>query len=267
MNKITLPVKRPFEIRSFIFIVVLLIPAAYIFLPYSLTLSPNSLGPLGLLLFLLAMLVIVAICAILAAIGLYLAGRIGLGLPFIEGWLKKESIRDQFWGVLTISVIIGVVTALIITVLNGFVFGPPLQAELESSGVTIPESIQPPAWQGFLASISAAINEEVIFRLFGVTLLAFFGGLLFHDSEGRPHPAVLWVSIIFIAVVFGLAHLPTVALIGIPWTPLVITQAIVLNGVGGVAFGWLYWTRGLESAMIAHFSADIVLHVILVSLV
>jgi len=35
-----------------------------------------------------------------------------------------------------------------------------------------------------------------------------------------------------------------------------------LNGLGGLAFGWLYWKQGLESAMIAHFSADIVLHVI-----
>ncbi|MDD3715217.1 MAG: CPBP family intramembrane metalloprotease, partial [Atribacterota bacterium] len=32
--------------------------------------------------------------------------------------------------------------------------------------------------------------------------------------------------------------------------------------VAGLAFGWLYWTRGLESSMIAHFSADIVLHVL-----
>ena len=43
---------------------------------------------------------------------------------------------------------------------------------------------------------------------------------------------------------------------------LVISRAIVLNGIGGVAFGWLYWKHGLESAMIAHFSADIVVHVI-----
>jgi membrane protease YdiL (CAAX protease family) len=45
--------------------------------------------------------------------------------------------------------------------------------------------------------------------------------------------------------------------------PLVITRAIVLNGGGGLAFGWLYWKQGLESAMIAHFSADIVVHVIM----
>ncbi|MCK7526806.1 MAG: hypothetical protein MZV64_59015 [Ignavibacteriales bacterium] len=49
----------------------------------------------------------------------------------------------------------------------------------------------------------------------------------------------------------------------IPLTPLVITRAIVLNGLAGIGFGWLYWKRGLEFAMIAHFSADIVLHVLL----
>jgi hypothetical protein len=35
----------------------------------------------------------------------------------------------------------------------------------------------------------------------------------------------------------------------------------VLNGIGGIVFGWLYWRNGLESAMTAHFSADIVVHV------
>jgi hypothetical protein len=32
------------------------------------------------------------------------------------------------------------------------------------------------------------------------------------------------------------------------------------NGLVGVVFGWLYWRYGLLAAMIAHFSADVVLH-------
>jgi membrane protease YdiL (CAAX protease family) len=42
-----------------------------------------------------------------------------------------------------------------------------------------------------------------------------------------------------------------------------VIKVILLNAVGGIIFGWLYWKKGLESAMISHFSADIVLHVIL----
>ena len=37
---------------------------------------------------------------------------------------------------------------------------------------------------------------------------------------------------------------------------------VVLNSLAGIAFGWLYWRRGLEAAMIAHFAADLVLHVL-----
>jgi membrane protease YdiL (CAAX protease family) len=75
---------------------------------------------------------------------------------------------------------------------------------------------------------------------------------------------VLWIAIVVVAVAFGLAHLPATAAIGLPIDTLVASRAIVLNGIGGVAFGWLYWRYGLESAMVGHFSADIVLHVLLV---
>ena len=48
-----------------------------------------------------------------------------------------------------------------------------------------------------------------------------------------------------------------------PLTTLIIIRAVVLNGLLGLAFGYLYWKRGLESAMVAHFSADLLLHVAL----
>jgi membrane protease YdiL (CAAX protease family) len=162
------------------------------------------------------------------------------------------------------TVVVGVVAGIAIIALDITVFGPPWEAELEELEVTLPESIQPPAWQGALVSFSAGVTEEVIFRLFLLTTLAWLGSLVFRDSEGRPNLAILWIATILVAVLFGLAHLPAAMSIGIPLTPLVIIRSIVLNGVAGIAFGWLYWTRGLESAMVAHFSTDIVLHVLFV---
>ena len=41
-----------------------------------------------------------------------------------------------------------------------------------------------------------------------------------------------------------------------------VLRTLLLNGIAGIAFGWLYWKRGIEMAMLAHFSADIVLHVV-----
>jgi membrane protease YdiL (CAAX protease family) len=45
-----------------------------------------------------------------------------------------------------------------------------------------------------------------------------------------------------------------------------VLRAIVLNGIGGLVFGWLYWKKGLEYAIAAHFIADIVLLAILPAL-
>ncbi len=59
----------------------------------------------------------------------------------------------------------------------------------------------------------------------------------------------------------SMGHLPVTSTL-VPITPLIVMRAIVLNGLAGLAFGYLYFTRGLESAMLSHFSADIVLHVI-----
>jgi len=201
---------------------------------------------------------------VLAGIGLFLACRIGLGLPFIEGWLKKEQVWNHFRGVLVISIIVGVISSFIILVINQLIFVPPLLEEIKRLGITLPES--PPPWQGLLASFSAGVTEESVFRLFGLPLLAWIGSRFSSDSEGRPTLIVLWIANIIIAVAFGVAHLPLTTAIGLPLNIIVITRAIVLNGIGGIAFGWLYWTRGLESAMIAHFSVDVVLHVILVAI-
>ena len=36
----------------------------------------------------------------------------------------------------------------------------------------------------------------------------------------------------------------------------------MIEKLAGIVFGWLYWRRGLLAAMLAHFSADIVLPVV-----
>ena len=35
-------------------------------------------------------------------------------------------------------------------------------------------------------------------------------------------------------------------------TPLIIFRAVLLNALGGVLFGCLFWKRNLETAMVAH---------------
>jgi membrane protease YdiL (CAAX protease family) len=156
-----------------------------------------------------------------------------------------------------------VVGSLIIIALDKWVLNPGLVAQLgEQAQVLNLEVAQPAAWKGLLASFYGGINEESLLRLFMMSVLAWLGKFISHTPDGRPTTAILWIANVLAAILFGLGHLPATSML-LPLTALVVTRAIVLNGLLGVAFGYLYMARGLESAMISHFSADIVLHVLL----
>ena len=199
---------------------------------------------------------------LLTAAGLFFANRVGLRTPILDSITRGESVSDQIRAILPVSIITGVIAALLIIGLEIVLFQPALIQELGNSANALNLQTTPPApWKGFLASFYGGIVEENLLRLFVMSLLAWFGSFISKTADGKPTSIVFWIANILAAVLFGLGHLPATAMI-IPLTPLVITRAIVLNGLGGIAFGYLYWKRGLEAAMIAHFAADIVLHVL-----
>ena len=55
-----------------------------------------------------------------------------------------------------------------------------------------------------------------------------------------PGSFELWTAIQFSALLFSLAHLANVVELGIQVTPGMILYVVLPNGVGAVAFGWLY---------------------------
>lgn len=235
-------------------------------LPYTLALQAKAIAtaklPMPLwMLVPLQLLPQVILFSVLAGIGLWCANRAGLGLPILEARLRGEPVGDKLRAILPISIVLGVLAGLLIIGLDVFVFQPALKAELGGRASAISLAANPAAWKGLLASFYGGIDEEILLRLFVMSLLAWLGRFMSKTSDGRPTTAVLWTANVLAAVLFGLGHLPATALL-IPLTPLVILRAVVLNGLGGIAFGYLYFTRGLESAMISHFSADLVLHVL-----
>jgi membrane protease YdiL (CAAX protease family) len=229
-------------------------------IPYQLSLTQVDLAALGVPMWAVwvsaavqnGILVAVAVLA-----GLWLARRTGLEVPVLEAWLRGTPLPRRWETLLRWAIPLGVAGALLIIVLDGLVFSRALlEGGLEAS-VT-----QPPAWQGVLASLYGGITEELFMRLFLMSALAWLLGKVWQGEDGLPAAGAMWTANLLAAVLFGLGHLPaTAALVAL--TPLVVLRAVVLNGVVGVACGWLYWRKGLEMAMAAHFSADIVLHVLL----
>lgn len=254
--------------KVFIVLWIAAILATIAVLPYVLELQSGILAQIELpisLPVLIALQVVqsAVIFAIAIFIGMLLAKRVGLGTPVLDSIVRGESISEKVRAILPISIGLGVVATLLILGLEVFVFQPALLKELGDSASALSlQNAQPAAWKGFLASFYGGIAEEILLRLFVMSLLAWLGSFVSKTKEGKPTSAVFWIANILAAVLFGLGHLPATALL-IPLTPLVMARAILLNAVGGVAFGYLYWKRGLESAMISHFTADIILHVLL----
>jgi membrane protease YdiL (CAAX protease family) len=191
----------------------------------------------------------------LAAIGLWLATLTGLGAPLLDNWTRGLSVAGRLRAMLPAPIGVGILVGVL-----GIVIPLAAQSLLAPAAQNSPAP-NPPAWQGLLASFSAGVTEEVLLRLFVMTLLAWLGGLLSRRPNGQPTMAVIWVANVLAALLFGAAHLPAQAAIT-PLTPMVVAAVIGLNALGGVFFGWMYASRGLESAMISHASADIVVHVL-----
>ena len=258
--------RKPFPWRIFW---ILLAAAAFgliAIVPYSLALQANSPAlqqlpmPLALLVALQIGLQVVGFAAAIA-LGLFFAGRAGLGLPLLEAALRGERPADRLRRILLPSIGLGVAGSLLVIGLDTYVFGPALQAQLAGAASGAAPAAAPAAWKGLLASFYGGIDEEILLRLLVMSFLAWLGRFVSRTPEGKPTTAVYWVANLLAAVLFGLGHLPATAAI-LPITPLVVLRAVALNGLVGVACGYLYFRHGLEAAMLSHFSADLVLHVL-----
>lgn len=179
-------------------------------------------------------------------VGLWLGPQVGLGAPEIEAWTVGRVPSVQR---LAPALSIGLGVAAAVVALDLWVFAPRLPA--------LPQAPTPSPLAGLLASLYGGIAEETLMRL-GVMTVAVWA--LAKLARGT-RPWIYWFAIVLAAALFGLGHLPATSAV-LPLTALVVARAIVLNGVAGVAFGWLYWRRGLLAAMLSHFSADLGLHVL-----
>jgi membrane protease YdiL (CAAX protease family) len=117
-------------------------------------------------------------------------------------------------------------------------------------------------WKTLLASLYGGVVEEVLLRLFVLSFVAWILAKLTGRAKPSENGILMWSAIVISSILFGLGHLPATASLAVI-TPAVVVRAIVLNGIGGLLFGWLFWKRGLETGIVAHFFADIVLLVLL----
>jgi membrane protease YdiL (CAAX protease family) len=187
------------------------------------------------------------------AFGLVLSARVGLQLPLIRAWATGQH-PPPLETIVVPGLLVGAAVGAVLVALDALFF-------LRHLPTAMQETFDIPLWKRLLAGIVyGGITEELLMRLFLLSLVAWILGRWWKTSQGTPTRGVFWTAIVVVAILFGLGHLPATAAVA-PLTPWLVARALVLNGVAGVAFGYLYWRHGLEAAMAGHMSAHLVMQV------
>ena len=120
----------------------------------------------------------------------------------------------------------------------------------------------PPTISNFIASlIYGGIVEELMLRLFLMSLIALILWKVFFKSEEQIPTKALVIANVLSAILFAAGHIPaTVMSIGI--TPVILIRCFLLNGGVGLVFGRLYHKRGIQYAMISHAFAHVAMKLI-----
>jgi membrane protease YdiL (CAAX protease family) len=107
--------------------------------------------------------------------------------------------------------------------------------------------------------LSGGITEELLLRWGLMTLLVWAAWRLLQRRGGEPKPAYFVGAIVISSLVFGIGHLPVAYLILPEATAALTLFVIAANSIFGLIAGYLYWKRGLESAMLAHMLTHVLL--------
>ena len=187
-------------------------------------------------LFAVSIVQVVLYAAICGFFGYILSDKLGLMRPF--RFEKKPLLMT-----LIVSAVGGVVFSL-----DAWTFGkwiPEIGASYAGSG-----TFDADVW--ITSVLYGGVIEEVMMRLFCMSLIAFLLWKLFLRKKETVPTGVLIAANLAAALLFAAGHLPVTAQTFGTLTPLLLLRCFLLNGAFGLLFGRLYRKYGIQYAMLSH---------------
>lgn len=183
----------------------------------------------------------------LGFIGLILSKKLG----FAELWDKKINNKQRFLIPALIGIGIGIF----------FVIADIIFRQFHTLGA-LPHPSFPAS---IVASITAGIGEEIVFRLFFISFWVWL--LSFVIFRKKWQEQIFWIVAVMSAIGFAIAHLPSVMVImglnSVSEVPIALmVEIILLNGVLAIFAAKYFRKYGFLAAVGIHFWTDIVWHVI-----
>jgi membrane protease YdiL (CAAX protease family) len=189
----------------------------------------------------------VVIYGLLGFLGLILWRNLG----FPEIWAENVTNRQRF----LIPALVGGALGLVVIV-GDLIFSP-------FNGIG--RFMHPPFPTSLVATVAAAIGEEMIFRLFFISFWTWLVGKVI--LRGRGLTVVYWVAATFAALAFAASHLPSLMIIlGVndltQFSPILLLEIFLLNGLMSMFAAYYFRKYGFLAPVGIHFWADIVWHVL-----
>jgi hypothetical protein len=186
-------------------------------------------------------------------VGVALAPRLGLTAPVAEAAAGGGDVVSAFKPQI-VPGIVGGFTGGVAVVLTALLWKPFLSpgvvARIAELGKFFPFPTR---------LLYGGITEELLLRWGVMTLLAWAAWRLFQKGQSRPKAAYFVAAILISSVIFGIGHLPIAYMLLPEATPALTLFVIVGNSIFGLVAGYLFWKKGLESAVIAHMLAHVVM--------
>ena len=171
---------------------------------------------------------------ILAIVGIILSKKIKLWKEFKIN--KKAIIATS---------IITIICALLLYPGDKFIFGS-LNTWVNEQYV-----VKPTIYKIVGGLLVGGIIEEVMMRLFFMSLVIFVVSKLFYKNKKEVPISVFVIANIISTLLFAAGHLPSTSTMT-TLTPLIIFRCFLFNGGIGLCFGYLYRKYGIGYAMISH---------------
>jgi len=175
---------------------------------------------------------------------------LGLGTP-LNLALTSSRTREQFKRSWWLPLGMGLFVPLLMLAIDQVLFGGvSMQRVRELGSQPLPIRL--------LIVVYSGVTEELIYRLFAATTAAWLAYAILSRFQSHPKSLSQWIGIVIGAVLFGLAHVANLPDVAHP-----VLRAVTINGVAGLFLGWLYWWHGLESAILTHMAAIVVLYIVI----
>ena len=193
------------------------------------------------------------IMSVAVLIGVTFASRLGLTSPIAEAIVDKRDLVTAVMPQIIPGVIGGLMGGASI-VLIAALWKPFLPSEILTRTAELGKLLPIPT-----RILYGGILEELLLRWGLMTFLVWIPWRVFQKGVDKPKAAYFVGAILVSSIVFGIGHLP-IAFVFFPQLSFALTSyVIVANSTFGLIAGFLYWKRGLESAMIAHMLTHVVM--------